>query len=94
MCFGRGGRPNVGAAPDAATVAAVEVVEEDDDAEVMLVHVVKGVGVAWLLPRMERVPDARVLVAIIDGMLGAPYVILSSASISFSGNTRRRCRSA
>lgn len=93
--LGREGRLNVGAAPDSDTVAVVEVVEEDDDAEVLLVPVVNWVEVAWLLLSMAIVSDALVLVAIIDGVLGVPCVLLSIAVISFSSNARRRwCRSA
>ena len=88
--LGRGGRPIVGAVPGAATVVLVEVVEDDNDAEVFVITVVKGIGVAGLEPMMTRSPDVRFLVADIDSVPGAPCVIWNSASISLSGNARRR----
>ena len=92
---GRGGRLTIVVAP-AVSVVPVEVVEDDDDAEVLVVPSVIGVVLGCVLVCLGMTlwlhPPA--LIVVIDGVLSASCVLLISASIALSGNASSRCNSA
>ena len=45
------------------------LVDESEDAKMLVVPIVRGIGVVWMVPRAAPAPDAWGLVVVIDGVL-------------------------